>query len=124
MTHRRFTTSFVFAWTGVKRAWLGQPNFRRELGLGFLALVAAVWLAAPLAPILLAAGLVLSLELMNSALEALVDLVSPDHHELAGAAKDFAAAAVLVASGAALGVGLAVLGPPLWQRLFTLFGAA
>lgn len=124
MTHRRFTTSFVFAWAGVKRAWLDQPNFRREVGLGLVALALALWLSAPLAPILIAIGLVLALELMNSALEAVVDLVSPEHHELAGVAKDSAAAAVLVAAGAALGVGLAVLGPPLWLRLGALLGAA
>lgn len=122
MTHKRFSVSFRYAWAGIRHAFAAQPNFRRELLLGALALTLAAWLRAPLAPILAVTGLVLALELMNSALEALVDLVSPEHHDLAGAAKDLAAAAVLVASAAALGVGLAVLGPPLWQRLGAMAG--
>lgn len=84
---------------------------------GALALALALLLRAPLAPIVLCCALVLSLELVNTALEAVVDLVSPQVHPLAKVAKDAAAAAVLVASiGAAL-VGLVVLGPALW-RLF------
>ena len=79
-----------------------------------LALALAVWLRAPLAPIALACALVLALELVNTAVEAVVDLVSPKPHPLAGVAKDAAAAAVLLASLGAVVVGLAVLGPPLW----------
>ncbi len=120
MTHKRFLSSFGFAWAGVRRAFVQQPNFRIELLLGALALALAVWLRAPLAPILIVIGLVLALELVNSAVEAIVDLVSPAPHELAGAAKDLSAAAVLLASVAALAVGLVVLGPPLWQRLSML----
>ena len=79
-----------------------------------LALALTVWLRAPLAPIALACALVLALELVNTAVEAVVDLVSPEPHPLAGVAKDAAAAAVLLASLGAVVVGLAVLGPPLW----------
>ena len=57
-------------------------------------------------------------EFANTALEAVVDLVSPDYHALAKAAKDVAAAAVLVGALGAVIIGLLVLGPPLWQRLF------
>ena len=57
-------------------------------------------------------------EFANTALEAMVDLVSPDYHPLAKAAKDVAAAAVLVGALGAVIIGLLVLGPPLWQRLF------
>ena len=57
-------------------------------------------------------------EFANTALEAVVDLVSPDYHPLAKAAKDVAAAAVLVGALGAVIIGLLVLGPPLWQRLF------
>ncbi len=57
-------------------------------------------------------------EFVNTALEAVVDMVMPEYHLLAKTAKDVAAAAVLVgAIGAAL-VGFLILGPPLWQRLF------
>ncbi|MGH2605814.1 MAG: diacylglycerol kinase, partial [Anaerolineales bacterium] len=55
--------------------------------------------------------------LLNTALEAVVDLASPDAHPLARAGKDVGAAAVLLAAATSAAVGLAILGPPLWQRL-------
>jgi len=82
------------------------------------------WLAAPWTPIVLAIGLVLALELMNSAVEATVDLVSPDRRDGAAAAKDMAAGAVLLASLCALAVGLLVLGPPLLDRVAGWLGTA
>jgi diacylglycerol kinase (ATP) len=56
-------------------------------------------------------------EFVNTAVEAVVDLASPNIHPLAKIAKDVAAAAVLIAALAAVLVGLLVLGPPLWARL-------
>jgi diacylglycerol kinase len=60
-------------------------------------------------------------EFTNTAVEALVDLLSPDIHPLAKVAKDVAAAAVLIAALAAVVIGLLLLGPPLWNRLLPLF---
>jgi len=62
-------------------------------------------------------AIVLSLEAMNSAIETVVDLVSPDFHPLAGRAKDIAAGAVLIAAGASVVVGLLILLPPLLKKL-------
>ena len=87
------------------------------------ALALAAALGVSLLPILFACALVLALELLNSALEAALDLVSPDPHPLAERAKDAGAGAVLVASALALLVGLVHLGPPLWARLGTWLGA-
>jgi diacylglycerol kinase (ATP) len=57
-------------------------------------------------------------EFFNTSFEAVVDMIMPDFHPKAKVAKDVAAAAVLVgALGAAL-IGLLILGPPLWDRLF------
>lgn len=56
-------------------------------------------------------------EFLNSALEAVVDLASPDQHPLAKVGKDVGAAAVLIAALAAVVVGLMILGPPLWSIL-------
>ncbi|MEJ2666852.1 MAG: diacylglycerol kinase family protein [Deinococcales bacterium] len=109
--------AFAYAARGVWRAVRHEANLRIELVLGVLALALALWLGAPLVPVLLAAGLVLSAEMVNSALEAVVDLASPDRQELAEAAKDMAAGAVLIASICALLVGVAILGPPLLIRL-------
>jgi len=120
----RLGRSFAVAGAGLARAWATQPNLRIEAAVGLCALALAAWLRAPAAPILLASALVLALELMNSAVEAVVDLVSPQHQPLAGTAKDLAAAAVLTASIGAAAVGLVVLGPPLLSRLGALVGAA
>jgi len=67
--------------------------------------------------LVLAMGLVWSAEAINTAIEFVVDLVSPEHHELAGKAKDTAAAAVLLASIAAAVVGVIVFGPHLLRLL-------
>lgn len=112
--------AFGHAGRGVWRALRREANLRVEGAAGLIALGLAWWLGAPLVPVLLASGLVLTAELANSALESVVDLASPDHAELAGAAKDMAAGAVLIASIFALLVGLAVLGPPLLVRLGVL----
>lgn len=110
--------SFQAAWAGLAHAAATQTNFRIELVLGSIAVAAAIWLRAPLSPILLACALVLALELVNTAVEAAVDLVSPARRETARIAKDCAAGAVLVAALGALGVGIVTLAPPLWERLF------
>jgi diacylglycerol kinase len=57
-------------------------------------------------------------EFINTAIEAVVDMASPDKHPLAEVGKDVGAAAVLIASLAAIGIGLLILGPPLWAKLF------
>jgi diacylglycerol kinase (ATP) len=113
----RLRRSARFALIGLARAWRAQPNFRLEVALGLGAALLAAWLGTGLVAVALSAALVLSLELLNSAIETLVDLASPQEHPLAGAAKDLSAAAVLVASLAALIVGLVALGPALLRRL-------
>ncbi|MDV6373015.1 diacylglycerol kinase [Deinococcus arenicola] len=112
---RRWWRSTGFAWAGILYSYNSQANFRIEVWAGVLALIAAAFLRAPLAPIALACALVLSLELVNTAVEAVVDLASPELHPLAKVAKDAAAGAVLVASAGALVVAAVVLLPPLWK---------
>lgn len=119
---RRWWRSAGFAWAGVQYSYRTQPNFRIETWAAMLALSLALWLRAALAPVALACALVLALELVNTALEAVVNLVSPERHPLAKVAKDAAAAAVLLASLGALIVGLSTLGPPLWARVQEMFG--
>ncbi len=72
------------------------------------------------AVIVLTIGAVLIAEIVNTVVEALVDLLMPEWHERAKVAKDASAGAVLVISITALLVGLCVLGPPLWERLFSV----
>src|SRR5580765_2661843 len=64
--------------------------------------------------LVLAMAMVLTAETLNASIEALVDLVSPDFHPLAGRAKDVAAGAVLIAALGSVAIGLLVFGPHLW----------
>lgn len=117
---RRKRTSRIglrHAGRGLAWALRNQRNLRIEAMIGSAALAVATWLEAPLAPVLLACGLVLAAELMNTAVEELVNLIRPEHDPLAGRVKDVAAACVLLAVAVAVGVGLALLGPPLLERL-------
>ena len=114
---RRWWRSAGFAWAGLAFAFRTQANFRIELVCAALAVLAALWLGVPGAPVLLACALVLALELMNTAVEAVVDLVSPDVHPLAKVAKDASAAAVLLACLGALLVAGVTLLPALLARV-------
>jgi diacylglycerol kinase len=72
------------------------------------------------ATLFLAIGLVWTAEFVNTALEALVDLASPEMHPLARVGKDVGAAAVLIAALIAVLIGLFILGPPLFEVLQAL----
>lgn len=67
--------------------------------------------------LILVTGLVWAAEIFNTAIEAVVDLLSPDHHPLAKIAKDTGAAAVLVSAIVAMIIGIILLGPPLVTAL-------
>jgi diacylglycerol kinase len=73
------------------------------------------------AVIILTMAMVWTAEFLNTALEAVVDLASPQHHPLAKVGKDVGAAAVLIAAAASVIIGLLLLGPPLWAKLKVLF---
>jgi diacylglycerol kinase len=104
--------SFGYALAGLAAAWRTQRNLRIHAVLAVGVVAAGVLLRlAPLAwaIIALAIGLVVAAELFNTALEAVVDLASPQDHPLAKRAKDVAAAGVLIAALAAAAAGVAVL---------------
>lgn len=113
--------SFGFAWKGILSAIREQHNFRIHLAAALLAILLGwitkispgEWLA-----IIVMTGMVLATELLNSAIEELVDLLSPELRPLAGKVKDLAAGAVLVASIAAAATGLIVFIPHLFRLLF------
>ncbi|MFQ5615405.1 MAG: diacylglycerol kinase family protein, partial [Anaerolineales bacterium] len=64
------------------------------------------------AVIVIAIALVWTTEFFNTALEAVIDLASPQHHHLAKIGKDVSAAAVLISAGTSVIIGLLILGPP------------
>lgn len=97
--------SFRAAWRGLLTAFKGERTFRVMIALGLLVIAGATTL--PLAPyecllLLLLTGLVLVLELLNSMVERLADLLKPRLSEYVGEVKDLMAAAVLMASFFAL----------------------
>jgi diacylglycerol kinase (ATP) len=110
-------TSFKYAWMGISYAFLTQRNFRIHVIVGALAIGLGIAVRASVvevAVIGLTIGLVLAMELLNTAIESVVDLtVKQTYHELAKIAKDCAAAAVLVSSIAAILVAGCVLLPKL-----------
>jgi diacylglycerol kinase (ATP) len=118
-----WSSTFRFAWTGIVYTWRTQRNFRAESYAGVLAVSLSFLLGVNPAPVLLCCALVLSLEMVNTAFEAIVDLASPTYHPLAKIAKDVAAGSVLIASMIAVLVGLVALGPAMWQWLMTLLKA-
>jgi len=87
-------------------------------------LVLGLWLQLPArdwAVLILTIVMVFTAEFINTAIEAIVDLASPDEHPLAKVGKDVGAGAVLIAALSAVLIGLLILGPPLWDRLRLLF---
>jgi diacylglycerol kinase len=117
---RAFVRGFGYAGRGIGWMLRTQRNARVHLAAAVAAVGLGLWLglsAVEWAVLALTIGLVLTAEALNTALEAIVDLVSPEHHALAGRAKDAAAGAVLLLALASVGVGLALFGPRLLARL-------
>ncbi|MBW4464402.1 MAG: diacylglycerol kinase family protein [Pegethrix bostrychoides GSE-TBD4-15B] len=116
--------SFRYAWTGISYAARTQRNFRIHIAVGTLAISLSWWLRlsrVEVAIIGLTVGAVLTMELLNTALESVVDLtVRQTYHELAKIAKDCAAGAVLISACAAVLVAGSLLLPPLLARLLPL----
>ena len=97
---RRIVNAFFYSLAGLRAAWRHEAAFRQEVVLAGVLLPIAFAVPMPgVERALLAASvlLVLVVELLNSAVESVVDRISADHHPLAGRAKDIGSAAVLVA---------------------------
>lgn len=105
--------SFRFAFRGLGTVMGSQHNFRIHLCITIVVIVAGFFARLSLTEwciIMLTIALVLSLEAINTALESLVDIISPEYHVAAGKAKDIAAGAVLVAAFTALVIGIIIFG--------------
>lgn len=113
--------SFRYAGAGVMYAFKTQRNFKIHSLITIIAIGLGIWLqvtAVEMAVISLTCAMVLVLELLNTAIESVVDLsVKQSYHELAKIAKDCAAGAVLIAAIAAVIVAGFILLPPLWLKL-------
>ncbi|HEY1396079.1 diacylglycerol kinase [Roseateles sp.] len=105
-----------YSWDGLRAAYRGESAFRQETWLTIIGVPLAFWVGRDWVQVALLAGsliLVLIVELLNSAVEAVVDRVSFELHDLSKRAKDIASAAVLLSLVLAGGIWLAAI----WQHL-------
>ncbi len=115
---KKFLKGFVFALRGIKSAYRSEINFRFHLIVtiiivlaGYIFNISAIaWIAQSLA-----IGLVLGFELINTAIEELTDMVSPEYNHMAGKIKDLAAGAVLIVSFFAMVTGLIIYLPKILE---------
>ena len=117
--------SFGHAFRGWAYVMHTQHNARIHAVATAIVFVLGLWLrvsARDWAILILTITMVFAAEFINTAIEAVVDLASPQKHPLGKVGKDVGAAAVLVAALAAVLVGLLILGPPLLEKLSSLFG--
>ncbi|HEY0383463.1 MAG TPA: diacylglycerol kinase family protein [Candidatus Elarobacter sp.] len=101
--------AFRYAFAGLGTAWRSERNVRIHAVVAAVVVVAGAVLRLPAAAwaiLFLTIALVVATELLNSAIESVVDLVSPEDRPLAKRAKDIAAAAVLVAAAGAVAVAI------------------
>ena len=118
-------TSFRYAFSGWWFVIRTQRNAWIHALISICVVIVSFWLrlsAQDWATIVVAIAMVWTAEFINTALEAVVDLASPQQHYLARVGKDVGAAAVLIAAASAALIGILVLGPPLWLRLQGLLG--
>ncbi len=112
--YKKQLRSFGYAWKGIRSCIGKEQNLSFHLlatptvvAAGFLAgITRTEWML-----VILCIGLVIAAELFNSAIEQLVNLVSPQRHPLAGRVKDIAAGAVLVCAATAAIIGLIIFIP-------------
>lgn len=118
--------SFRYAFQGWHYVLRTQRNAWIHSFIATAVFLVGWWLRIPArdwALIVLTAAFVFTAEFINTAIEAVVDLASPEHHELAKVAKDVAAGAVLVSALAAIIIGLLILGPPFWLKIQSLISS-
>jgi diacylglycerol kinase (ATP) len=112
---RRVIDAQMYTIKGLKAIWQHEAAFRQECALAAVMIPSAFWVGTDLAQVALLIGvclIVLVVELLNSAIEAVVDRIGHDHHELSGRAKDMGSAAVFVSLSLA-GLTWVLI---LWQR--------
>ncbi len=115
---KRKRNPFADALNGIVASYRSERNLRIQIALAPVAVALGLWLHLSWGEwclIALCMALVVVTELLNTAVEAWVDVVSPDEHPLAKKAKDAAAGAVLVAAAFAVVIGGIIFFPKLWM---------
>jgi len=116
----RFFRSVGYAISGILHALRAERHMQVHALAAVIAICAGAWLQLERwewVMLVVTIVIVIAAELINTAIERIVDLASPGLHPLAKAAKDTAAGAVLITAIGAVVVGLLLFVPPIWQRL-------
>ncbi|HEX7557064.1 MAG TPA: diacylglycerol kinase family protein [Leptolinea sp.] len=112
--------SFKHAFSGFSYVLKTQKNAWIHMVATISVISLAIWLSTPpqeFAILILTIGIVWMAEFINTSLEAVVDLASPEKHPLAKVGKDVGAAAVLIAAISSIIIGLIILGPALMNKI-------
>ena len=118
---KKFFYSFTYPVKGLKYAYRNEQNLVVDFGIALIVVIAGFIFKVSVtewALLALTIGLVIAFELVNTAIEATVDLVTEEYHPLAKVAKDTSAAAVFVFAIAAIVVGLIIFLPKLIVLVF------
>ncbi len=116
ISRRKWSATFRSAWSGIWTSLRTERNLQVHVTAAIIVILAALFFELPvrdLALLLLVISLVITAELLNTAIEAAVDLVTPEWHRLAKIAKDAAAGAVLVAAAFAVLIGILLFYNPI-----------
>ena len=118
---KKFFNSFTYPIKGLRYAYRNEQNLAVDVGIALIVVIAGFIFKVSVtewALLALTIGLVISWELINTAIEAVVDLVTEEYHPLAKVAKDTSAAAVFIFAIVAIVVGIIIFGPKLFAILF------
>ncbi len=113
---KKFINSFKYPFSGLRYAYKNEQNLAVDIGIAVIVIIAGILLKVSIvewAILAITVGLVISFELINTAIEAVVDLVTEEYHPLAKVAKDTSAAAVLVLAVVSIIEGLIIFLPKL-----------
>lgn len=116
--------SFRYAFEGWWYVLRTQRNAWIHALVSLVVLGLCIWLGIERyewAIIIMAVTIVWIAEFLNTAIEAGIDMASPEYHPLAKVAKDVGAAGVLVGAVGSVLIGLLILGPPLWAKMQMIF---
>ncbi|OIO46438.1 MAG: hypothetical protein AUJ28_02460 [Parcubacteria group bacterium CG1_02_37_51] len=117
MCLKKFSKSLFRALKGLRQVWHDENNFRIEIVIAIMVIVLMFYWQLPILEkisLISMIALVLSLEVLNTAIERIMDILKPKIHDYVGTIKDMVAAAVLIASLAALIIGLIIFYPYLF----------
>ena len=116
--------SFKYAFNGIKEAFVNEPNFRIHTGISLLVILAAIFFqfnSLEFILLILTISFVVTLELINTTLETIVNMTSPQYQEKAKIAKDISAAAVFVSAITSVVVGGFLFLPKIFGLFYLLY---